>query len=318
MWPSMMHESVESMRSYRMFFLLLLCCWTLLEVVAGASEDESTSRATIPVDPAAAAAFPSAQFSSACGIIAIEGLGSLDGDYTLVDELMEMDGIPAWIGTSVDTRNFLLSWQMNERVWTIGKYGLSVYRAFVGGAPDVPPSTSSRWQLYTRSMSAFEEVDHAVSITCPGKLPIRHTVLDIKINNVLYTFYYQTGPYIYAHDGTRYQDTRYEVPDTRCIMVLRTSDTTSRTAGPPAQSTVHGGNHHHAKTSERLQHVCLVGYCPQLSIKRKRTVELLVVRYDNMGIGTKRFVRVMRIIVFFLGRPWAHPWNPKGNRAILC
>lgn len=161
----------------------------LLEAVVRASEDDSISKATIPVDPAAATVFPSAQLSSACGIVAIEGLGPLDGDYTLVDELMETNGILAWIGTSVDTQNFLLSWQMHERVWTIGKYGLSVYRAFVEGDPDVPPSTSSRWQMYNRSVSVFEEVDHAVSITCPGKLPVRHAVLGINLKTVWCTGY---------------------------------------------------------------------------------------------------------------------------------
>lgn len=156
-----------------------MCCWALLEVVAGASQVESIARATIPVDPAAAKVFPSAQFSPACGIISIEGLGPLDGDYTLVDELTEINGIPAWISTSEGTHYLLLSWQMDERVWTIGEYGLGVFLAFVEGAPDLPPSRSSRWQRYVpQSVSVFEEVENVVSVACPGKLPVRYTTVN--------------------------------------------------------------------------------------------------------------------------------------------
>ena len=136
--------------------------------------------------------FPSAHLSPACGIIDVEGLGPLDGDYTLVDELMEMNGIPGWSSASAGTPTFLLWWQMDQRVWTIRKHGLSTFHAFVEGAPDVPPSTSSRWQMYTcnQNVSVFEEVDHAVvSITCPGKLPAIYIVLDVNLKTVWYTSY---------------------------------------------------------------------------------------------------------------------------------
>lgn len=124
------------------------------------------------MDPAAAKVFPSSQFSPACGIINIEGLGPLDGDYALIDELTETNGIPAWISTSEGKEHLLLSWQMDELVWTIGEFGWSVFLAFVEGAPDVPPSKTSRWQRYVpQSASVFEEVENVVSITCPGKLP---------------------------------------------------------------------------------------------------------------------------------------------------
>lgn len=59
----------------------------------------------IHVDPAAAQVFPSAQHSAACGIINIQGLGPLDGDYTLLhDKLDTAQGRPAWIGTSAYTQ----------------------------------------------------------------------------------------------------------------------------------------------------------------------------------------------------------------------
>ena len=151
-----------------------MCCGMLVEKVAEASQqDGSISRVTIPMDPAAAEVFPSAQLSPECAIIRIEGLGPLDGDYALVNELTEMNGAPAWIGTSAGTRHWLLSWQDDVRVWAIGVHGLSipVFRAFCeGGFSNVPPSTSSRWQMYSEGASAFKQVENVVSIACPGKL----------------------------------------------------------------------------------------------------------------------------------------------------
>ena len=167
-----MPDIVRSKCWYRVF--LFVCCGMLFiaEVAAASEQEGSMSRATIPMDPAAAKVFPSAQFSLACAIISIEGLGPLDGDYALVDDLTEMNGTPAWIGTSAGTRRRLLSWQIAERVWAIGEHGLSIpiFRAFVGGASSAPPSRSSRWQMYSKRKFVFEEVENMVTIACPGKL----------------------------------------------------------------------------------------------------------------------------------------------------
>lgn len=163
-----MHDVVRSKCWYRV--LQLVCCAMLVDVATASEQDGSMSRAAIPMDPAAARVFPSAQFSSACAIIGIEGLGPLDGDYALVDDLTKMNGTPAWIGTSAGTQRRLLSWQVAERVWAIGEHGLSIpiFRAFVGGASSAPPSRSSRWQMYSKRTFVFEEVENVVSIACPG------------------------------------------------------------------------------------------------------------------------------------------------------
>lgn len=166
-----MRDFVGSKCWYRI--LLLVYFGTFVEVAATSQQDGSISRATIPMDPTAAKVFPSAQFSPACAIISIEGLGPLDGDYALVDELTEVNGTPAWTGTSAGNRRRVLSWQAAERVWAIGEYGLRVpiFRAVVKGTSNVPPSRSSRWQLYSKSTFVFEEVENVVSVSCPGKLP---------------------------------------------------------------------------------------------------------------------------------------------------
>lgn len=138
-----------------------------------ATEDNVPGRTTVPVYPAAARVFPSAQFTSSCGIITVQGLGlDLDGDYTLVDELApDHEGKPAWIGTSPGRQYHLLSWQPVARAWAIGIHGSSgVYRAFVQTDSDLPPTYSSRWQLLAKNPDISEEVRHVVSITCPGAL----------------------------------------------------------------------------------------------------------------------------------------------------
>lgn len=139
--------------------------------------------ATIPLDPAAAKIFPSGQFTAVCGIIAIQGLGStLDGDYSLVDELALARGKrPTWIGTSPGRRYHLLSWQPVASAWTIGIRGLSgIYRAFVKVDSDRPPAYSSRWRLITQDRHIAEEVDHVVSISCPGAVLIA-TAFNIRV-----------------------------------------------------------------------------------------------------------------------------------------
>lgn len=173
-----MHESL------RVWFSLCLALVVFVRAAAQeagqatlATADPRRYRVTVPVYPAAARVFPSAQFASACGIINIQGLGpGLDGDYTLVDELApDHEGKPAWIGTSVDRPYHLLSWQPEARAWAIGVHGSrGVYRAFVQIDSDLPPAYSSRWQSFTEDPYAFEEVGDVVSIVCPGPLYYCH------------------------------------------------------------------------------------------------------------------------------------------------
>lgn len=139
--------------------------------LAGGQHDVAAI-AAVPLDPAAARIFPSAQFTAACGIITIQGLGSaLDGDYSLVDDLALASGErPAWIGTTQDRQDLLLSWQPVARAWTIGIRGLSgaAYCASVQSDFNLPPAHSSRWRLLGEDRHIAEEVDHVVSIYCPG------------------------------------------------------------------------------------------------------------------------------------------------------
>lgn len=188
-----------------MCILLLVCCGTLVEVAAASQQDRSISRATIPMDPAAAKVFPSSQFSPACAIISIEGLGPLDGDYVLVDELTEMNGTPAWIGALTGTRQWLLSWQIDERVWAIEVYGLRTptFRAFVEGASSVPPSRSSRWKMYSKSASVFEEVENVVSIVCPGKSSPQRSYASL-LRTVLRTSDFRTQRVYVIRGGQNY------------------------------------------------------------------------------------------------------------------
>lgn len=114
----------------------------------------------LPLDPAAL------QLRGACGIVAIHGLGSLDGDYILADE--STVGHERWHGASVSMQNLVLSYLAEEGVWSIGAQEWN--RAFLNGDPGIPPVQSSQWQIYNTNSSAFEDVGGVVSISCPREL----------------------------------------------------------------------------------------------------------------------------------------------------
>lgn len=162
---------------------------------AGTQEDNNVAKAVpgrtmVPVYPAAARVFPSAQFTSSCGIITVQGLDpDLDGDYTLVDEVAaDHEGKPAWIGTSLGRQYHLLSWQPEARAWAIGIHGSSgVYLAFVQIESGLPPAYSSQWQLLAKNPQISEEVRHVVSITCPGAPLLHHccTIVVLQYCTVL-------------------------------------------------------------------------------------------------------------------------------------
>lgn len=133
----------------------------------------STSRKTavIPVDPKVASLFPSVQFSGACRTISIEGLGQLDGDYTLTDGSAAATGRSSWVGTRIETHKLVVSCQTVERAWTITGYiGSITYRAFLSADCDLPPARSVRWQVFSEASSTFEGVKNPVSVLCPGDI----------------------------------------------------------------------------------------------------------------------------------------------------
>lgn len=136
-----------------------LCC------VAGTRAAPNLHK--IKVDPSAALRFPSTQLSAACGIINIDGLGPLDGDYSLVHDMNATEDRPAWIGTSANTQDLLLSFQPVVGGWAIGSTSWS--RAFLPVNSKMPPTQSARWQVFIDGFSSFEEIGKIVSISCPGK-----------------------------------------------------------------------------------------------------------------------------------------------------
>lgn len=155
--------------------------------------------ATIPLDPAAARIFPSGQFTTVCGIITIQGLGStIDGDYSLVNELALAHGKrPTWIGMSLERRHHLLSWQSVASAWTIGIHGLSgIYRAFVQVDSDRPPAYSSRWRLIAQDRHIAEKVDHVVSISCPGTV-LMATAFNIRVPRSIEVCYQRNNRVLY-------------------------------------------------------------------------------------------------------------------------
>lgn len=119
-------------------------------------------------------AFPSAQVSAACGIISIDGLGELDGDYVLVNSAdVTLRNKPTWIGTSGNSQKLALSYLPDEKVWAIGANGL--IRAFLEIDSGIPSAQSSRWHVFNEESSAFEGIGNIVSISCPGK-PCLHVL----------------------------------------------------------------------------------------------------------------------------------------------
>lgn len=110
--------------------------------------------------------FPSAQLSDACGIITIDGLGVLGGDYTLLENPSDNHSRPAWIGTSTNTHSLTLSYLQNVGVWAIGANGL--FNAFAAVDSVVPPAQSRLWQVFNNETSAFEASGNIVAVSCPG------------------------------------------------------------------------------------------------------------------------------------------------------
>jgi len=119
----------------------------------------------ISIDPAAALAFPSAQTSGACGIITIDGLGVLNGDYTLLEN--PNGRRPAWIGATAYAQNRILSYLEDERVWAIGTNNL--VQAFSEIDSVTPPAQSSLWQIFNEELSVFEASGTFVTVSCPGE-----------------------------------------------------------------------------------------------------------------------------------------------------
>lgn len=137
-------------------------------VVEGTRAARSLSKITLDPDPAVARIFPSAQVSTTCRIITIGGLGELDGDYVLVDNLDLAETTPTWAGTSAYTQALVLSYRPDPGVWAIGADALA--HAFVAADPGMPPAQSSQWQVFNPESSVFEGAGNAVvSISCPGK-----------------------------------------------------------------------------------------------------------------------------------------------------
>lgn len=135
----------------------------------------------VPVHPLAWNSFPNAQSSAACAIISINGLGWLDGDYTLANAAQWSAEKPTWIHLMPKRPHTLtLSWVTPNGVWGIyfvnDHSGDVLYGAFlppdsdVSSTNDMPPAHSSRWMTFNNKTSRFEEVDHNVSISCQGEI----------------------------------------------------------------------------------------------------------------------------------------------------
>lgn len=146
-----------------MWMLVFWRAFLSLSVTDGTRAKPTLSR--IEIDAAAARVFPSAQLSGACGIVTIDGLGALDGDYTLLENPEGQR--PAWIGTSMYTQNLALSYLQDHRVWAIGAN--SLVHAFVQIDSVMPPARSSLWQIFNEELSAFEGSGTVVSFFCPGE-----------------------------------------------------------------------------------------------------------------------------------------------------
>ncbi|CAN0428197.1 unnamed protein product [Ectocarpus sp. 12 AP-2014] len=140
----------------------VLCC------VTGARAAPNLHK--IKVDPTAALWFPSTQLSAACGIINIDGLGPLDGDYSLLHDMNSTENRPTWIGTSANTQHLLLSFQPVVGGWAIGSTSWS--RAFLPVGSKMPPTQSSRWQVFNDGLSSFEGTGKIVSISSCTALAI--------------------------------------------------------------------------------------------------------------------------------------------------
>lgn len=115
--------------------------------------------------------FQQDKIAEPCVIITIDGLGSLDGDYSLLDNSPSpQGGKPSWIGTSADTQDLLLSWQPLEHMWAIGIRDTDLFHAFVrADNGSLPPTYSSWWQVFDPDLSAFKAADTTVAVRCPGE-----------------------------------------------------------------------------------------------------------------------------------------------------
>lgn len=160
--------SGRSWRGDKKLLLLPAHLWLVTtEVIAGPAH-KPVYQAKIPMDHAAIPLFPSVQLGAACGIITVDGLGALDSDYVLCDDLDTSHGRPTWIGAVPHTQHLALSYHPVEAVWTVWAPGS--IQAFVRAESDMPPPQSSRWRIFNSSSTAFEEASGVVSISCPGKL----------------------------------------------------------------------------------------------------------------------------------------------------
>lgn len=125
--------------------------------------------ATIPVETIEAPLLPQAQQDGVCTIITVKGLGFLDGDYSMLENLLNGEK-PSWIGTSPDTQDLLLSWNPLAQLWTIGNRGTGLYHAYVPAEEgNIPPGSSSQWQMFDSGLSDFREIPEIVTVYCPGE-----------------------------------------------------------------------------------------------------------------------------------------------------
>lgn len=138
--------------------IVTACLYVIVSKTTGATAAApGVIQIKLSVDPA------TLQLSGACRIVAIHGLGSLDGDYILADE--PTVGHERWHGVSMSIQNLVLSYLAEEGVWSIGAEDWN--RAFLNGDPGIPPAQSSQWQIYNTNSSVFEDVGGVVSISCP-------------------------------------------------------------------------------------------------------------------------------------------------------
>lgn len=155
-------------RSYRHSILLKACLsilWIPGDGVAGVRSDGIT----LPQDPKATfLPFPRAQPGAACDTLSVQGLGALDGEYSLVDEVVHSVDKPRWIRVIPNGPPFLLSWLPAMDVWTIGTRGSGRYNAFLRDKSNTPPQSSSSWEIFDSLSASFQETGTTVDILCPG------------------------------------------------------------------------------------------------------------------------------------------------------
>ncbi|CAM9533255.1 unnamed protein product [Ectocarpus fasciculatus] len=196
------------------FRLVLAACLTWASIGVKAGE---TSISKLRIDASAERVFPSAQVGAPCSIVSVEGLGPLDGDYSLLEDQADTaQRRPAWMSTSEKTGggHMALAYNDIQGVWTIGgAYDRS--SAFVEVDSALPPAHSSMWNVYNGDSSGFERVGNAVAIS---------SCTAVSVSTLPATLAECNGPYRLQAANIQVEVFAWShVNDERCTMLHDTS-----------------------------------------------------------------------------------------------